>query len=287
VVDEAYPTLTVVPERLEVSSRVDYRWIQAGEKGVGMNITVVGSGTVVPRLARRQSCVAVETGEETLLFDLGSGAVRGMLHAGLDPFAVDRIFFTHFHPDHTIDVVPLMFSLNYGSEQGRERPLTLYGPEPFTRFFSKIADTWGEWILGGYPTEVRELPHVCPSPLDLPGLSVRWSPAEHRPESIAYRLEGENGAFVYTGDTEYAESVVELAQGAHTLLIECAFPDEGAVPGHLTPSGVARIAREAGVERVVLTHIYPAADELDLKQEVGHGFDGKVLVAEDGIQFSI
>ena len=92
---------------------------------------------------------------------------------------------------------------------------------------------------------------------------------------------------MYTGDTEYSESVVDLAQGGHTLLIECAFPDERAVPGHLTPSGVARIAREAGVERVVLTHIYPAADELDLKQEVGHGFDGKVLVAEDGMQFSI
>ena len=72
-----------------------------------MEITVVGSGTVVPRLQRRQSCVVVETGGETLVFDLGSGVVRSMLHACLDPFAVDRIFFTHFHPDHTVDVVPL------------------------------------------------------------------------------------------------------------------------------------------------------------------------------------
>jgi ribonuclease BN (tRNA processing enzyme) len=142
-------------------------------------------------------------------------------------------------------------------------------------------------MLGGYPTEVRELPHVCPSPLDLPSLNVSWSPAKHRPESITYRLEGENGAFVCTGDTGYSESVVDLAQGAHSLLIECAFPDGGAVPGHLTPSGVARIAREAGVDRVALTHIYPPADELDLQQEVGHGFHDKVLVAEDGMQFSI
>ena len=56
-----------------------------------MEITVVGSGTVVPRLERRQSCVVVGSGGETLVFDLGSGAVRGMLRAGLDPFAVDRI----------------------------------------------------------------------------------------------------------------------------------------------------------------------------------------------------
>jgi ribonuclease BN (tRNA processing enzyme) len=253
-----------------------------------MKVTVVGTGTVVPHPRRRQSCVVVEAGGEVLVFDLGSGAVRGMLHAGLDPFAVDRVFFTHFHPDHTVDVVPLMFASNYGSEEARERPLLLYGPEPFEEFFGKVTSAWGEWMLGGYPTEVRELPRACPSPLDLPGCRITWAPAEHRPESIAYRLEGENGAFVYTGDTEYAESVVKLARDADTLLIECSFPDDRPVPGHLTPSGVARIAREAGVGRVVLTHVYPPADELDLPAEVArNAYSGEVVVAEDGSEFEV
>ncbi len=252
-----------------------------------MEVTVVGSGTVVPRPSRRQSCVVVEAGGETCVFDLGSGAVRGMVRAGLDPFSVDRLFFTHFHPDHTVDIVPLMFAIKYGSEEQREKPLHLQGPEPFRDFFGKITVIWGDWMLGDYPTEVTELPHECPSPVDLPGFRLRWAPAEHRPESIAYRLEGENGAFVYTGDTEYAETVVELARGAHTLLIECSFPDDMPVPGHLTPRGVARIAHEAGVGRVVLTHIYPQADELDLVQEVGRGYDGEVLVAEDGLNLSV
>jgi ribonuclease BN (tRNA processing enzyme) len=252
-----------------------------------VKITVVGSGTVVPRISRRQSCVVVRTEEETIFFDLGSGAVRGMLHAGVDPFAVDRVFFTHFHPDHTVDIVPLLFAIKYGTEEKRERPLTLYAPKPFEDFFGGITDVWGEWMLGDYPTEVRELPHTCPSPLNLPGLRVSWAPAEHRPESIAYRLEGANGAFVYTGDTEYAKSIVELAEGAHTLLIECSFPDDAPVPGHLTPGSVARIAREAGVERVVLTHLYPPADALNLIQEVGRGFEGEVLVAEDGLEFRV
>ena len=252
-----------------------------------MEVTVVGSGTVVPLLQRRQSCVVVETGGETLVFDLGSGAVRGMLHAGLDPFAVDRIFFTHFHPDHTVDVVPLLFSINYGAEDERTRPLYLAGPEPFRNLWASLTDAWGEFIVGDYPTLISELPHECPSPLDLPGCRLSWAPAEHRPESIAYRLETEGGAFVYTGDTEYSESVVELARGAHTLLIECSFPDGSPAPGHLTPSSVARIASEAGVERVVLTHIYPAADELDLPALVSREYDGEVLVAEDGFSFSV
>jgi ribonuclease BN (tRNA processing enzyme) len=252
-----------------------------------MEITVVGSGTVVPRLERRQSCVVVETGNETLVFDLGAGAVRGMLHADLDPFAVDRIFFTHFHPDHTVDVVPLLFSMKYGAEEERTRPLAITGPEPFRDFWDSVTNVWGEWMLGDYPTEISELPHECPSPLDFSGCRLSWAPAEHRPESIAYRLETDGGAFVYTGDTEYSESVVELARGVHTLLIECSFPDDSPVPGHLTPSSAARIASEAGVERVVLTHIYPSVDNALLVPEVERGYGGEVIVAEDGFRFSV
>lgn len=252
-----------------------------------MEITVVGSGTVVPRVSRRQSCVMVHTGHETLVFDLGSGAVRGMLHVGLDPSSIDRIFFTHFHPDHTVDVVPLLFAMNYGSDEPRTRPVYVAGPEPFEEFWAKILNVWGEWMEGDYPLEVSELSHESSSSLDLEGCSISWAPAQHRPESIAYRIEKEGRAFVYTGDTEYSESVVELARGAHTMLIECSFPDDNPVPGHLTPSGVARIASEAGVERVVLTHIYPAADGVDLISLVGSEYGGEVLVAKDGLQFEV
>ncbi|MDQ3863325.1 MAG: ribonuclease Z [Actinomycetota bacterium] len=251
-----------------------------------MEITVVGSGTVVPRLERRQSCVVVRAGGQTLVFDLGSGALRGMPRSGLDLFAVDRIFFTHLHPDHTVDVVPLLFSINYGAPEGRSRPLHVTGPEPFLGFWGSLMKVWGEWMTGDYPTLVSELPHECQSPIDLAGCRLSWAPAEHRPESIAYRLDA-GGAFVYTGDTEYSQSVVELARGAHTLLIECSFPDEAPVPGHLTPSGVARIASEAGVDRVVLTHIYPAVDSPSLTSEVARGYDGDILVAEDGLTFSL
>lgn len=252
-----------------------------------MRVIVAGTGTAAPNPARRQSCVVVEAGGETIVFDLGSGAVRGMLHAGLDPLAVDHIFFTHFHPDHTVDVVPLLFAVKYGTGEPRTRPLTITGPAPFEEFFGKITNAWGEWMIGDYPTDVSELPLSCPAPIELAGLSVTWATAVHRPESIAYRLESEGRAFVYTGDTEYSESVVELARGADTLLIECSFPDDAPVPGHLTPSGVARIATEAGAKRVVLTHLYPPVEAVDLVAEVSHSYGGEVIVAHDSLRFGI
>jgi ribonuclease BN (tRNA processing enzyme) len=146
---------------------------------------------------------------------------------------------------------------------------------------------WGEWMAGNYPTLVSELPHECPAPLDLAGCRLSWAPAVHRPESIGYRLEAASGALVYTGDTEYSESMVALARGAHTMLIECSFPDDAPVPGHLTPSGVARVASESGVGRVVLTHLYPSVDHDLLASEVGRGYSGEVIVAEDGLRLNV
>src|SRR5215210_3750752 len=251
-----------------------------------MEITIVGSGTVVPRLERRQSCVVVRAGGEMLVFDLGSGAVRGMLRSGLDPLAVDRIYFTHFHPDHTVDVVPLLFAMEYGAEEPRTRPLRIAGPAPFLTFWESVRNAWGQWMFAEH-TEVAELSRDDAESLELPGCRLSWAPAEHRSESIAYRLDSEYGAFVYAGDTEYSRSVVGLARDADTLLIECSFPDDTPVPGHLTPSDVARIASEAGVRRVVLTHIYPAADKIDLVAEVGRGFGGEVIVAEDGLSLEV
>lgn len=256
-----------------------------------MDVTVVGTGTASLRLGRRQSCVVVETGAETLVFDLGFRAVRGMRRAGIYPAGVDRVFFTHFHGDHTIDVVPFLFWRRFGAgDAGRatpSQPFSISGPEPFLRFWPRHSRSWGQWLFGSYPAEISELPRDQGGPLELPRCGLSWAPSDHCPESIAYRLDSDRGSFVYTGDTGYAESVVELARGAHTLLIDCTFPDDRPFPGHLTPTGVARIASEAGVGRVILTHISPQAERLDLVSQVARGYAGEVIVAEDGLKLGV
>ena len=256
-----------------------------------MDVTVVGTGTASLRLRRRQSCVVVETAEETLVFDLGFRAVGGMRRAGIHPSGVDRVFFTHFHGDHTIDALPFLFArrLGAGGDAGTEvtpRPFYMSGPEPF---LSSLAfSLLGQVVaVGAYPAEISELPRAYGGPVELPGCSLTWAPSDHRPESIAYRLDSDRGSFVYTGDTGYTESVVRLARGADTVLIDCTFPDERPFPGHLTPSGVARIASEAGVSRVVLTHISPQAERLDLASEVARGYAGTVIAAEDGLKLAV
>jgi ribonuclease BN (tRNA processing enzyme) len=268
-----------------------YRRGEKDEKDSEVNLTVVGTGTASLRLRRRQSCVVVETGAETLVFDLGFRAVGGMRRAGIHPLGVDRVFFTHFHGDHTVDVVPFLFWRRFGAgDAGRATPLRTFsvsGPEPFLRFWRWRSRSWGRWLLGGYPAEISELPRGRGGSLQLAGCALTWAPSDHRPESIAYRLDSDRGSFVYTGDTGYARSVVELARGADTILIDCTFPDDRPFPGHLTPTGVARIASEADVGRVILTHISSQAERLDLVSEVARGYAGEVIVAEDGLRLDV
>jgi ribonuclease BN (tRNA processing enzyme) len=228
--------------------------------------------------------------EETLVFDLGFRAVGGMRRAGIHPSGVDRVFFTHFHGDHTIDVLPFLFARRFGAggDAGTEvtpRPFYMSGPEPFLRLWP--SRLWGRRLLGAYPAEISELLRCNGGPVELPGCSLTWAPSDHRPESIAYRLDSDRGSFVYTGDTGYAESVVRLARGADMVLIDCTFPDDRPFPGHLTPTGVARIASEAEVGRVVLTHISPQAERLDLVSEVARGYAGEVIAAADGLKLAI
>ena len=64
---------------------------------------------------------------------------------------------------------------------------------------------------------------------------------------------------VYTGDTRASRDVINLAEGADLLVHEATFDDEmlerSQEDGHSTPSQAAEVAKEAGVKRLILTHI--------------------------------
>ena len=92
-----------------------------------MKVTILGSGTCVPRLSRSASSMLVETGKAKILVDLGPGTMRRLLEYGLTIFDLTHIFLTHFHPDHTSELVPLLFATKYPDGAARTRQLTIAG----------------------------------------------------------------------------------------------------------------------------------------------------------------
>ena len=57
--------------------------------------------------------------------------------------------------------------------------------------------------------------------------------------------------------------------------------------GHLTPAEIGQIATQAQVKKVILTHLYPQCDQVDVVSQVKEHFGGDVIRAEDLMQISI
>ena len=94
-------------------------------------------------------------------------------------------------------------------------------------------------------------------------------------------------SLVYTGDTRDDPRVAELARGAGVLLSECSFPEQEAAENHLTPTSAARLARAAGVRRLILTHFYPSLEPAAARERAARVFEGPIELAADGRVFEL
>ena len=252
-------------------------------------VTILGSGTCVPSLTRNPCCFLMQIGEERLLFDCGSGVMRRLLEIGVSIFQISHIFISHFHPDHTGELISLLFALKYPSPPTQRSHLTLVAGNGFTAFFNGLKAVYGHWIeLSPDRFRIIELDTGQPDQHAFPAFTVASMPVAHRPESLAYRIEDAAGkTLVYSGDTDVCDSLVELAAGADVMICESAFPDGQKADGHLTPSLAGRIAQSAGVRRLVLTHFYPPCEDADVENQCRSTYNGSVVLARDLMSFNL
>jgi ribonuclease BN (tRNA processing enzyme) len=80
---------------------------------------------------------------------------------------------------------------------------------------------------------------------------------------------------------------VKLSRGADLLILESALPQDYKLEGHLTPREAGKIAKEAGVKRLVLSHIYPVCERFDILSECAKEFKGKTHLAQDLLKIRV
>ena len=118
--------------------------------------------------------------------------------------------------------------------------------------------------------------------------TVETAPVAHNQESIAFRITAPDGrSAVYTGDTDYCETIIDLAKETDLLICECALPDKLRVQGHLTPSLAGDLAARAAVRKLVLTHFYPECEREDIEAECRKTYSGPLVLAEDLMEIEI
>ncbi len=254
-----------------------------------MKITILGSGTCVPRLSRSACAVLVETGKAKILLDLGPGTMRRLLHCHVSIFDLTHIFVSHFHPDHTSELVPLIFATKYPDTAARTQPLHLLGGQGLKKFYKGLHGAYGDWIvLPDGLLVIREIDTLAGEKLVFDDFELIARPTDHRPESLAVRINAANGTcMAYSGDTDLCDALADVAHQADLFICESAMPDDMKVPGHMTPALAGLAATRARARHLVLTHLYPPCDDVDIAKQAAAKYKGPVTTAEDLMVFDL
>ncbi len=250
-----------------------------------MKLTILGSGTAVPSLERNSSALLLQEGGVNSLFDFGYGTLHRLLELGLTYHDIDRIFFTHIHPDHMTDLVMFLFGSRYHLDP-REKDLEIVAAPGFREYFDTLMGAYRTWLVPTtYSVNITEQDEET---REYDGLTVTTRRVKHMELSRGYRVAGSSGkTLAVSGDTDYCEGMIELGKDADLMVLESAFPEDLKVDGHLTPKLAGKLAREANCKTLCLTHFYPPCDLEEVKSGCAEEFSGEIVLAEDRMQFQL
>ena len=276
-----------------------------------VRVTLLGTGSPAPSPVRFGPATLVQAGGQTLLFDVGRGAVVRLWQRGIPVRSVDAVFLTHLHHDHFNGLADLWLTGWLRTEYGqRQTPLRLIGPvgtETVARGLElaysrnvdiRVADE--HLPREGAAFEVAEFtaPEVVYSQ---GGVEVRAFPVDHGEAitpAVGFRVDYAGLSVVLSGDTTYDERLVESARGVDLLIHEVmAWNDEAmrTVPGapdiaahHTTPEEAGRIFAQAAPALAVYTHLVVRGvtdDQLEARTRTA--YDGPLVVGHDLMTFVV
>ncbi len=208
-----------------------------------------------------------------------------MLEVGITYRDIDILLYTHIHPDHISDLVPILFACKY-ADLPRKKDLLCMGGPGFEDYFRKLKTIHGSWIEArSYRLKIKE---ISQRPFLFRDLKISSKPMAHLPESVGYRIGLKGGkSIAISGDTDYCRNIVNLAFKVDLLVLECSFPDGQKVEGHLTPSLAGRIALESHCKKLLLTHLYPVCDQFDILNQCRQLYQGQIILGEDLMRIEI
>jgi ribonuclease BN (tRNA processing enzyme) len=284
------------------------------KNATGTRLVMLGTaaGPVPGRSRKMTSHVMLSNGAAYIL-DCGLGVTDRFAETGIPFGALRSIFITHHHFDHNVEYGPL---LAIGFVQGMPLSVHAYGPPPlkqmtedYIRSMRTTIDFWAE-DLKMKPlkaVDVTEVPGAGPVMQD-DNVKVTSVVVQHPPvkPALGYRFDFHDRSIAFSGDTVPLDAVAQMAKGADVLVHEAMY-----VPAvetyvkaqvakgrpvsveafmahmkadHSPVEDVGRIAAEAGVKTLVLSHLTPALDSISdetWRAPAAQYFKGEIIVARD------
>lgn len=204
-----------------------------------MKLHVLGCHGPYPPAGGATSGYLIENKGKTLLMDCGAG-VMGRLMRLCDPAQLEGVLLSHLHFDHASDLLVMRYYLEIAG-----KTLPVYVPEEDESPFRAL--------LAAPAFDVRPYPET----LEIAGLTVTTMPVRHPVPCRALKLTDGSKTLVFTGDTNDCPGLAGFAKDTDVLLADAAFLEEewADTKPHMSASGAARLAKEAGAKSLYLTHL--------------------------------
>ncbi len=283
----------------------------AAQEKKGTRIILLGTkgGPSVGKSGRSNPSTLILINGIPYVVDCGYGVSRQLISAGVSLNRLRYIFITHHHSDHNLEYGALFYNAWVTAQPIR---VDAYGPTGL----QKLTQDFFEYQKFDIETRIVDEGGVDPRKLitvhefDKPGVvmqnddvKVTSCRVRHPPitQSYAYRFDAKDRSVVISGDTAYAPELAEFAKGADVLVhevmylpgIEKLIQQQGGkqrlrehlMAAHTVTEDVGRIAAQAGVKTLVLSHFVPGDDPSITDEEWSEGvrkhFKGRIIVGKD------
>jgi ribonuclease BN (tRNA processing enzyme) len=250
-----------------------------GEGRKPMQLQFVGCGDAFGSGGRFNTCFHVVGNGANFLIDCGATSAVAMKRLGIDPNAIDTILVSHFHGDHFGGIPFFMLEAQLVSR--RERPLMIAGPPGLPDRYARAMDV-------AFPSSPQQparfqltLREIMPyEPARIGPLRVSAFPVVHVEAAgpcVGYRIEVDDKVIAYSGDTEWTDTLFDIARDADLFVCE-AYTYDRKVKSHTDYATLVAHLPQLRAKRLVLTHL--AEEMLARGRELPHQIASDGLVIE-------
>ncbi|HEU4435178.1 MAG TPA: MBL fold metallo-hydrolase [Pyrinomonadaceae bacterium] len=285
--------------------------VSLGQEKKSTRVVLLGTkgGPRVGEAGRSNPATLIMINDVPYLVDCGYGTSKQLIAAGVALNSLRYVFITHHHSDHNLDFGPLLYNAWITGQPTR---VDAYGPTGMNElardFFKYQKFDIGVRIVDEGRTNPQNL--ITAHEVSKPGVvmtnddvKVSACLVRHPPikEAYAYRFDAKDRSVVISGDTAYAPELAEFAKAADVLVHEVMYlpgieallqrlPNarrlrEHLMAAHTLPEDVGKIAAQAKVKTVVLSHFVPGDDasitDAQWSEGVRKHFSGRVVVGRD------
>ncbi len=247
-------------------------------------LTILGSAGGAPSRSNPASGYLVRSGASSYWIDAGTGTFMELARH-IDPGTLTAAVISHIHVDHSSDLYGLYGYLAFGPSG--IVPVPVLAPVGAAEHLASFARAGDEHVFHS----VLDLSDAEPgSSVAIGDATISFGNAVHPVPAVVTRIDTPDGSIAYSGDTGPGSDLAEVAAGVDLLLCEATIAgvrEAQTYPYHLTAAEAGRIATEAGVAKLVITHLAYGVDPDRAVSEAAEEFHGEIGLAEPKTTFTI